>query len=204
MIFRVNIVENFLWAIQACNSVVVIFSTQTVKTSQLTSTNSDCDILPSWFSSISLKAKGEKLNRRESYIRTFLEVSVNVNLTENCGCLHTVDTGHQYFTGTWLHKNLLTCFIGIGFIYKKKQISDNFLKLLCSIEVLYNKYLDLDRDQPHLQCDFAVVIDIKNPKYLLQILLWSPIGHDVENYHKLTKVNVSILKIVNTRRLMCH
>ena len=49
--------------------------------------------------------------------------------------------------------------------------------------------------QSHLQCDFAVVIDIKNPKYLLQILLWSPIGHDVENYHKLTKVNVSILKI---------
>ena len=55
--------------------------------------------------------------------------------------------------------------------------------------------IDLDLDQPHLQCDFAVVIDIKNPKYLLQILLGSPIGHDVENYHKLTKVNVSILKI---------
>ena len=30
---------------------------------------------------------------------------------------------------------------------------------------------------------------------MLQVLLWSPIGHDVENYHKLTKVNVSILKI---------
>ena len=60
---------------------------------------------------------------------------------------------------------------------------------------MYSKYLDLDLDQSHLQCDFAVVIDIKNPKYLLQILLWSPIGHDVENYHKLTKVNVAVLKI---------
>ena len=51
-------------------------------------------------------------------------------------------------------------------------------------------------DNLHLKSNFAVVIDVKNPKYLLKILLWSSIGHDVEHYHELPEVNVSVLQYI--------
>ena len=46
----------------------------------------------------------------------------------------------------------------------------------------------------HLQSYLPVVIDVKHPEYLLEILLRGAVGHDVEHYHELPKVNVSILQ----------
>ena len=104
-----------------------------------------------------------------------------------CTVLHPSTSRVPDFTRTsWLALSALDSFI-------RRNKSRTIFWSSCVPRLFNNKYLDLN--YPHLQCDFPVVIDIKNPKYLLQILLWSPIGHDVENYHKLTKVNVSILKI---------
>lgn len=45
-----------------------------------------------------------------------------------------------------------------------------------------------------LQTDEAVIVDVKHFEYLFQVVLWSPVGHDVKYNHKFSKIDVTILE----------
>ena len=51
----------------------------------------------------------------------------------------------------------------------------------------------------YLQCYCSVVINVKDTKNLLEILLGRPVGHDVEDNHELAEVDVSILQTINNK-----
>ena len=52
----------------------------------------------------------------------------------------------------------------------------------------------------YLQCYCSVVINVKDTKNLLEILLGRPVGHDVEDNHELAEVDMSILQTINNQQ----
>jgi len=72
-----------------------------------------------------------------------------------------------------LHENLLTRLVRVCLVDQQKQILDYLLKLF--------------------QRDCPVIVNVEDTEYLLEILLWRTIGHDIQDNHELTEVDVAIL-----------
>ena len=49
----------------------------------------------------------------------------------------------------------------------------------------------------HLESYSSIIVNVENPKYLLEIFLWCTIGHYVENDHELAEVYGTILNRKN-------
>ena len=45
----------------------------------------------------------------------------------------------------------------------------------------------------YLQTYGAIVVDVKYPENLLEVLLRTPVGHDIQNNHEFPEVNMTVL-----------
>ena len=46
----------------------------------------------------------------------------------------------------------------------------------------------------YLQTYGAIVVDVKYPENLLEVLLRTPVGHDIQNNHEFPEVNMTVLR----------
>ena len=56
---------------------------------------------------------------------------------------------------------------------------------------LLNKYLK--NTLKYLQTYGTVIVYVKHPENLLEVLLWTPVGHDIQNNHEFPEVNMTVL-----------
>ena len=141
-----------------------------------TSTNSAWEILPSWFSSISLNAVKRQWSWKYTCVHSMLL------------CFIQWKVHSPVFTRTsWL---ALSAFVSL--IRRKRSRTIFWSSYIKKVKSLYNTLFLL----AHLKRDGSVIIDVKNAENLFQVFLWSAIWHDVEDYHELSKIYVTILKWV--------
>ena len=62
-----------------------------------------------------------------------------------------------------------------------------------NLSLSQNQYWEVLRNVKYLQTYGTVVVYVKHPEYLLEVLLRTPVGHDIENNHEFPEVNMTIL-----------